>query len=242
MSVKSLIFDLDGTLCPSKKRVLPEIEQALIELSESHDLWIVTGATYDQIKAQVTEPLLSKFTGVYSCLGTQCYDSQGNKTFECTAEFPKSLYCDLENLYMSCEFPEKVEATITDRQAMLNYCVIGAEQTDELRAKFSEWDKQHRYREHVIDIMSQCYPDYEFAAGGMVSIDITQKGFDKSLILKNPDLKDDVLFFGDKCEPGGNDYPLVKAIEEQERGGSFNVFLPEGTLKLLRTLLKKIRG
>ncbi len=59
-------------------------------------------------------------------------------------------------------------------------------------------------------------PDFEVRAGGTTTIDITKKGIDKAygmqkLIEQLGLSKEDVLFFGDKLQEGGNDYP-VKAM------------------------------
>ncbi|MBV36244.1 MAG: hypothetical protein CMP47_12475 [Rickettsiales bacterium] len=237
-NTRSLVFDLDGTLCTSKKRIGPEIEQALLTLSHNYDLWIVTGATYEQVKFQVPEHLLSEFTGVYCCLGTMSYDSQGNIKAEYATDFPDSMFNHLEQWANKCEFSNETKATFNHRDAMVNFSVLSNPQTDCIRKEFEAWDSEEKYRDAVVDFMTRHYPEYAFAAGGMVSIDITRKGYDKSLILNDPDLKDDVLFFGDKCYPGGNDYALASAIIEHERGGYYNVCSPEETLEIL----KKIRG
>jgi phosphomannomutase len=57
------------------------------------------------------------------------------------------------------------------------------------------------------------FPRLEASIGGQISIDIHPKGQDKSQILK--DLEGPIMFFGDKCEPGGNDYPIVEKIKDK---------------------------
>ena len=56
------------------------------------------------------------------------------------------------------------------------------------------------------------FPKLEASIGGEISVDIHPKGQDKSQILK--DLEGDIMFFGDRCEPGGNDYPIAKKIKD----------------------------
>jgi hydroxymethylpyrimidine pyrophosphatase-like HAD family hydrolase len=56
-------------------------------------------------------------------------------------------------------------------------------------------------------------PDYEVRVGGVTSIDVTRPGIDKAYgmqkLMEVLDLgKDDILFIGDRLQPGGNDYPV----------------------------------
>jgi phosphomannomutase len=56
-------------------------------------------------------------------------------------------------------------------------------------------------------------PDLEVRAGGSTSIDITRIGIDKAygmekLMDELHIAKEDILFFGDKLQEGGNDYPV----------------------------------
>ena len=54
-------------------------------------------------------------------------------------------------------------------------------------------------------------------------VDIAARGKDKGQILKDFDKYDEVVFFGDRTEPGGNDYALAKLIIEAGRGAVFQV-------------------
>ena len=56
-------------------------------------------------------------------------------------------------------------------------------------------------------------PDLEVRVGGTTSIDVTREGIDKAYgmrkLMAALDLtSDDILFFGDKLDEGGNDFPV----------------------------------
>ena len=57
--------------------------------------------------------------------------------------------------------------------------------------------------------MSQ-FKNIEASIGGEISIDIYEKNKNKAQVLD--DLNGDIIFFGDRCEPGGNDFPIVEQI------------------------------
>ena len=77
---------------------------------------------------------------------------------------------------------------------------------------------------------------YEIGIGGLTSINITKKGFDKEWGIReflkfNSFSASKVLFFGDKLYPGGNDYPATKVVD------CVAVKNPEDTLEKLKELL-----
>ena len=236
--VSTLIFDLDGTLCESKKQIETNMSDLLEYLTAQYDIWITTGAAYSRVKTQISPELLSKFKGVYCCLGTECYDSYGICVLETGASFPKTIRSELLNIFANCNFPSKRSPAIITRNAMINFSVLEENASDKRRRHFADWDKETGFRSHVVSVLSEKYEGINFALGGMVSIDITVCGYDKSTILKNDKVKHNVLFFGDRCEPNGNDYPLCRRIKELECGDYVHVRSPEHTLELL----KKIRG
>ena len=56
-------------------------------------------------------------------------------------------------------------------------------------------------------------PEFEVRLGGTTSVDITKIGVDKAYGMKKlmeatGASKEEILFFGDKIEEGGNDFPV----------------------------------
>ena len=52
------------------------------------------------------------------------------------------------------------------------------------------------------------------ALGGQTGIDIGPSGRDKSQILRDFSLDDEIHFFGDRMEKGGNDHSLGEAVKK----------------------------
>ncbi len=73
--------------------------------------------------------------------------------------------------------------------------------------------------------------------GGQIGIGIHPKGWDKSYILQFINLTDyeSVSFYGDRCLPNGNDYPLYSHMNIN---GNF-VKGPEETLTLIKSLVSE---
>ena len=76
------------------------------------------------------------------------------------------------------------------------------------------------------------FPDLNVALGGQTGIDIGPLGSDKSQILRDFSEDDELHFFGDRTENGGNDYSLAEGVKS--RGGkSYKVDTWKDTQKLL---------
>ena len=61
-------------------------------------------------------------------------------------------------------------------------------------------------REKIVSCLSLRYPKLEFSIGGEISIDIYPRGKNKSQALL--DMTGKTIFFGDRCDPNGNDFPI----------------------------------
>ena len=66
------------------------------------------------------------------------------------------------------------------------------------------------------------FPDLTVALGGQTGLDIGPLGADKSQILRDFTADDEIHFFGDRMEPGGNDHSLGEAVKKMG-GFTYNV-------------------
>ncbi|MBC8395324.1 MAG: hypothetical protein H8E05_01390, partial [Bacteroidetes bacterium] len=153
---------------------------------------------------------------------------------------PVELLNDLNQLLLDSEYEERSGNHIEHRPGMINFSVIGRNATPEERIKYFDWDKLNGERERIAEFLRGRYKDLDFNIGGQISIDINPKGKDKSQSTKYIREKShqeeiEFVFFGDKCQKGGNDYDIVKDIHENKDGVYFNVEGPEETVDILRT-------
>ena len=58
------------------------------------------------------------------------------------------------------------------------------------------------------------FPDLTVALGGQTGVDIGPVGSDKSQILRDFTEDDEIHFFGDRMERGGNDHSLGEAVKK----------------------------
>ena len=208
------LFDIDGTLTPSRLRIDPKFEQFFLQWMKDKDVIFVTGSDKEKTVEQVGEKIWTNASRVYQSCGNAVY--QGGQLihknqFDLDPELKKLLLEFLK--YSDC--PKQFDNHIEERIGLINFSTIGRSCPQEARERYAEWDKEIRERELFCKIIEDTFPHLEASIGGEISIDIHPKGQDKSQIVD--DLVGPIMFFGDKCEPGGNDYPIVSRLyTEQE--------------------------
>ena len=231
---KVLAFDLDGTLAPSKSAVPDRIAELLGELLKYFHVCVISGGKFEQFDNQLLSNLktgqdeLSKLHIMPTC-GTRYYlyaapskswDKVYAEDFSAAQkeQITKTLQSVIHELGL-----DKVKVygeQIEDRGSQISWSALGQDIVDVLGeegVKQKEaWDPDNSKKLKIRDMVAPLLPEFEVRAGGTTTIDITKKGIDKAygmqkLIEQLGLSKEDVLFFGDKLQEGGNDYP-VKAM------------------------------
>jgi hypothetical protein len=114
---------------------------------------------------------------------------------------------------------------------MVNFSIVGRNADKEQRAEYVEWDEEHNERDFIAHNFNLIFSDLEARPGGETGIDIAPKGRDKSQILEDFDNNDFIVFFGDRMDEGGNDYPLALS---NYNGANYYVKGWEETWEILR--------
>ena len=112
----------------------------------------------------------------------------------------------------------------------LNFSIVGRNCNMEERHMYREWDEHKNERADIAKRFRETFPGIVANVAGETGIDIHPEGYDKSQILVDFTEDDYIVFFGDKMQPGGNDYPLSQAIKN---GRAVEVESYEDTYKAL---------
>lgn len=225
---KVISFDLDDTLAITKSPISDRMAAALGRLLKKYEVCVITGGTFEQIRKQVIDrltvapELLEKFHAMPTC-GTRYYRFDV-ATNEWTMQYANDLSDEqkarviaaleetAKEMGIWCDNP--AGEIIEDRHSQITMSALGQQAAPEDKYAWAEKYKDIRpvYRDKVAAKLL----GLEVRIGGTTSTDITLPGIDKAygigrLIELNNWTKDEVLFFGDKLEEGGNDYP-VKAM------------------------------
>ena len=230
--MKKYIFDVDGTLTPSRQKIQLDFLRFFFGFTFDNDVYLVTGSDRAKTLEQVTPELYDNCERVYNCSGSDVYEGDTN-VYRSEWELPWDVERFLNDELDYSSFPLRNGNHIERRPGGVNFSILGRDKDPFLgRAEYMRWDKDNDERAVIADRLRNSFPGLSVALGGQTGIDIGPYGSDKSQILRDFSEDDELYFFGDRCEEGGNDHTLAKEVEK--RGGfSYNVRDYNETWKLL---------
>jgi HAD superfamily hydrolase (TIGR01484 family) len=248
MAIKLVAFDLDGTLAPSKGPISADMGEVLADLLDITQVCIISGGTQKQIFEQVLDrlPVRAKLNRLH------IMPTSGAKYVKKHFGSWKTMYeyrlseDQVAQISMAIQVSAVMHGTwedkpygsaIENRGTQVTYSALGQ---DAPRHEKDKWDpdgiKKERLRASIQDLL----PGFDVRTGGTTSIDVTKINIDKGFgMLQLSKLTripvDKMLFFGDRLDPDGNDYPVIKAgVMVQSVSG------PSETLKHVKFLVRTI--
>lgn len=233
----SFIFDVDNTLTPPRKKILDEHIKLLNHLISKYNVYLVSGSDYEKLKSQLPIDILNKCAGIFSCLGNCYHVGEELKYKNIFLELNQpELRQDIQKFILNSKTPLKTGNHIEERIGMLNVSSVGRNASIPEREIYNKFDLIEQERKIFVDFLKSKYSNLDVSVGGEISIDISVKGFNKSQILKHINHTNNLIFFGDRCEHGGNDEPLAKEILKMY-GIVYNVKDYLETFKIIKKLL-----
>lgn len=217
-----VMFDLDDTLAPSKSPLDDSMVTVMRRLLGAASVCIISGGRYEQFQRQVLDRIgsVTEVANLHlmpTC-GTQ-YVRHGASGWETV--YAENLTDDEKHRTLTAletgakELGLWAEETwgpiLEDRDSQITFSALG--QSAPVDAK-KAWDPDGSKKDALRGYAAQQLPDLEVRSGGSTSVDVTRKGIDKAYgatrLLDILDLTvDDVLFFGDRLDEGGNDRPVM---------------------------------
>ncbi|GAC58537.1 putative phosphomannomutase [Gordonia hirsuta DSM 44140 = NBRC 16056] len=218
-----LMFDLDDTLAPSKTQLSDEMVELFREMLEVSLGCIISGGQTGQFHSQVLQRLgefpqrgnlhLMPTNGTrylrweepewVTVYAEDLSEDQKSRALAVVEEGARAL-----GLWESKTWGPILE----DRGSQVTFSALGQAAPVEAKAA---WDPDGRKKEALRAYAAERLPDLEVRSGGSTSVDITAKGIDKAYgarrLMELLNLEtDDILFFGDRLDPGGNDRPVME--------------------------------
>ena len=220
--MKKFIFDVDGTLTPSRKKITPEFFDKFFQFTEENDVYLVTGSDRDKTLEQITPEIYNNCKRVYNCSGSDVYEGDKN-VYRDDWELPEKVERFLQDELDFSQFPIRNGNHIERRPGGVNFSILGRDKDPMLgREEYVKWNKIHSERRFIALRILNMFPDLSVALGGQTGIDIGPLGADKSQILRDFTADDEIHFFGDRMESGGNDHSLGEAVKKMG-GFTYNV-------------------
>jgi phosphomannomutase len=223
---KLIVFDLDGTLAPSKAPLDSEMAALLNGLLQEVRVAVISGGDWPQFEKQVLANLahnenLRGLSLLPTC-GTKFYqfDSGWKKLYseDFSADQRGQILGALNQVIETSRFrPEQTWGeVIEDRGSQITFSALGQQAPLD---KKKAWDPDFTKRQKMKAVLDKLIPKFSVRLGGTTSVDITKPGIDKAYGIRK--LRDtlgipieEMLFLGDAIFPGGNDYPAKEAGAE----------------------------
>lgn len=262
---KLIAFDQDDTINITKLPIDKEMAELIKNLLDNFMVCIISGTSWDVMKFNDIDTLKGldsvNWTNymIMPTSGTQFWYYVGNKDLELSGNqiiddgFKREYSHFLDNNQIEkiisilekssrklgywCENPKG--EIIENRGSQVTFSALGQWATPEEK---HEWDPKMIKRKEIVSLMEPELSNLgvKIGIGGATSIDVTLPGIDKAygmkrLIEQTGLEKKDILFIGDKLQPGGNDYP-VRALGID----TIEVRNVEDTKWILRGILKAL--
>ena len=211
--MKKFIFDVDGTLTPSRKQMDVGFSAEFLIFCCKFDTYLVTGSDRAKTIEQVGLDIYNRCKRVFNCSGSDIYDGK-NSVYRSDWKPTRKLINFLSDELDYSTFPHKTGNHIEHRPGGINFSILGrGEDSMKHRKEYVKWDINTTERILMSDRIKSEFPDLNIQIGGETGLDISDS--DKSQIIKFFNFDDEIHFFGDMMEEGQNDYPLARAVKER---------------------------
>lgn len=252
-----VLFDVDGTITPARQNIEDEVDQFLQTLRTKVVVGLVGGSDITKIAGQTLpsdmrtsnkdpiEVCTTRYDYVFAENGLVAYKDgrllAKQSLLNHLGEEKLQKFINFCLNYMSTlTLPAKRGNFIEFRNGLINVCPVGRSCSQLEREQFNAYDKEHKIREKFIEQLEKNFgPESQeplglvFSIGGQISFDVFPKGWDKTFCLSMLDSPfDRIYFFGDKTDPGGNDYEIYS----DPRTIGYSVKDPSETLAYLKNL------
>jgi phosphomannomutase len=230
----NFVFDVDGTITPSREKMDEKFQEYFLDFCHKNTVYLVTGSDYAKTEEQVGPEICFAAEGVFNCSGnmlTRRNVEMYRNDFELTDDERMAL----KNELYASGFSVRTGNHIEHRIGTVNFSVVGRNANKHERQQYVRWDNATGERVSICARMNEWFPRLECLVGGETSIDICLRGYNKGQVKNH--IHGSIIFFGDRCNPGGNDYSLALLAEIVH-----NVQDWRETESLLRTRYERITG
>ncbi len=248
MNKKIFLFDVDGTLAESGKKISDEMSILLNKMTEDTNLQvgIVGGGEYKKIIYQLDDKfkptyIFSECGSVYHYLENDNYKLIHQNDLRKEKEYEKINILIKLSLKFIAESDFFVSGNFIDlRNGLIYISLVGMSANDEERNNFIRLDKINSYRNNLLEILCKkaielnIHENIDINLGGSVGIGIYPKKWNKTQVLNSIDSKKNTIYyFGDKYEPNGNDYELINHPDIK----GFPTNSPNETIEIVKKIL-----
>lgn len=239
LKLNKFIFDVDGTLTPSRGAIDPSFLRFMLKFCKNNDVYLATGSDAPKTIEQIGKGLFEAVSRSYNCSGNSVWE-KGVNTYNNEWKLPEKPWKYLESQLLYSTFAPKTGWHFDERPGLLNFSIVGRKANPKQRELYVEWDTRTKERWSIASEFNNTFSN-EFnvvaQVAGETGMDIMPIGKGKQQIINDFDLTNDTIyFFGDKTMPGGNDYDIARAVGDLKNGHVYQVDSWKNTWEHLKSL------
>ena len=232
---KLLLFDVDGTICGFGKKITPDMLDMLQKLKLKYDLGIVGGGIYKKLCDQIPD-IWNYFLYVCADNGNDIYRNKKNiYQNNIKNELGIDTITRINEILMTYlaqnkQIKIKTGKFFNLRRGMIYFVPVGHDCTQLERKNFTQND----IRLNIINDLKKLLlnvADLDIVLGGQLGISIFPKSWGKKIVFKYIDPYEEIIYFGDKICPHGNDYDIAmhKNVKKYHKVNEY-----QDTMKILQ--------
>lgn len=225
--IENFIFDMDGTLTPTKSPMTEDVARLLRRmLVQGKRIAVISGSRYSVVQKHFLdqlEPTPEESERIYllPTSGALLYVFQEG-TWQCvhdmslTPEEKQKIFIAFDQVLTKHAdlLPTKVYGErVEDRGTQITMSALG-NSTDAPREEKERWDPDFEKRKILLRALQEMIPEFQIQMGGSTSLDVTRAGIDKAygireVMARAGFQKEKTLFAGDAIFEGGTDFPAT---------------------------------
>lgn len=242
--MKAIIADIDDTICPSTKPIAPEMAREIDRIvSSGREFAFISGSSVDQISGQVDATLRTPHH-ILGATGTHYVQVRYEGGQAVRREIHREGFSSSDKAEILRVVEELIakfdirplttkEDQLQDRGSQITLSAVGRHAPEDAKRSY---DPDGAKRKAWVEFLKARLGDrFTYRIGGTTSVDITGRGYDKAwgirkFLAHNGIPAGEVLFFGDKLGPEGNDFPALSVVD------CIEVRNPDHTLEILKQM------
>jgi phosphomannomutase len=179
----NFIFDVDGTLTPSRGAMDPKFKEWFLRFIQQHSVMLVTGSDLTKTLEQVGIDIVENVEYCFNCSGNVIM-YRGKTIYKREFVLPSDIVLYLNTQLSISPYFERHGIHFEDRRYMVNFSVVGRGANQEQRTRYYEWDKVNSERTRITKELNSRWANIQAAVGGETGIDIFGRGHDKSQVVE----------------------------------------------------------
>jgi len=163
--INKFIFDVDGTLTPSRQKIDQEFKYFLSNFMDKYPTYIVTGSDKSKTVEQLGEDLFNKAVMSFNCSGNEVW-VRDKLIYKSEWTLPHEVEESIIEILTQSKFPVRTGNHVEKRNGSVNFSIVGRNANTAEREQYIKWDKENSERLHIVNKLINKFDKIDVVVGG----------------------------------------------------------------------------